>query len=122
MRLFQTFDQFLFQLFPNYRHSIQRNGTSLTISDVSKEEDWFEVWLIPETRRMTTFELKQAGSELNVEIERGTQVVVDTVRATLEEKLGPLLPALEALLRQNGVDINALASPPDPRQITGKQD
>ncbi len=68
------------------------------------------------------FELKQAGSELSVEIERGTQVVVDTVRATLEEKLGPLLPALEALLRQNGVDINTLASPPDPRQITGKQD
>lgn len=112
--------QWMKYIFP--KGYIALNGTSLTISDVNKEEDWFEVWLIPETRRMTTFEAKQAGSALNVEIERGTQVVVDTVRATLEEKLGPLLPALEALLRQNGVDINSLASPSVPPQIPGKQD
>ena len=60
---------------------------------------------------MTTFELKNAGSAINVEIERGTQVVVDTVRATLEEKLGVLLPALEALLIKNGIDVNLLAAP-----------
>jgi riboflavin synthase len=87
---------------------IALNGASLTIAEVNKTEGWFEVWLIPETRRMTTFEDKQAGSTLNVEIERGTQVVVDTVRATLEEKLGPLLPALEALLKQNGIDLSDL--------------
>ena len=90
---------------------IALNGTSLTISEVNKEVGWFEVWLIPETRRMTTFELKTAGSAINVEIERGTQVVVDTVRATLEEKLGALLPALEALLIKNGIDVNLLAAP-----------
>lgn len=87
------------------------NGTSLTIAEVDKVAASFDVWLIPETRRMTTFELKTAGAELNIEIERGTQVVVDTVRDTLEEKLGALLPAIEALLIKNGIDIHALASP-----------
>ncbi len=50
------------------------NGASLTIADVDKKEAWFDVWLIPETRRMTTFESKQSGSKLNIEIERSTQV------------------------------------------------
>ncbi len=84
------------------------NGTSLTISEVDKQEGWFEVWLIPETRRMTTFEDKQPGDNLNIEIERSTQVVVDTVRDTLQESLGPLLPLFEKLLIEQGVDISAL--------------
>jgi len=87
------------------------NGTSLTISEVNKKENWFEVWLIPETRRMTTFELKQAGSSLNIEIERTTQVMVDTVRDALDEKLGHLLPVLEQLLQQQGLDLDSLAVP-----------
>ncbi|MGL6039672.1 MAG: riboflavin synthase subunit alpha [Deefgea sp.] len=87
------------------------NGASLTVSEVDKTEGWFEVWLIPETRRMTVFERKVVGDQLNIEIERATQVVVDTVRDCLEERLGSLLPALEALLAQQGVDINALALP-----------
>ncbi|MBL4829885.1 MAG: riboflavin synthase subunit alpha [Aliivibrio sp.] len=86
------------------------NGASLTISDVDKKEGCFDVWLIPETRRMTVFESKVVGDALNIEIERGTQVVVDTVRATLEENLGELLPMLEALLEKQGVDVSALAS------------
>ncbi|HWW04252.1 MAG TPA: riboflavin synthase subunit alpha [Collimonas sp.] len=88
---------------------IALNGTSLTVSEVNREESWFEIWLIPETRRVTNFEGKAVGDMINIEIERGTQVVVDTVRATLEEKLGVLLPALEDLLKKNGVDINSLA-------------
>ncbi len=87
------------------------NGASLTVSEVNKAEGWFEVWLIPETRRMTVFEHKTVGDQLNIEIERATQVVVDTVRECLEERLGSLLPALESLLAQQGVDINALALP-----------
>lgn len=87
------------------------NGTSLTISEVNKKENWFEVWLIPETRRMTTFELKQAGSSLNIEIERATQVMVDTVRDALDEKLGRLLPVLEQLLQQQGLDLDSLTVP-----------
>ncbi|MBV8605335.1 MAG: riboflavin synthase subunit alpha [Pelomonas sp.] len=74
------------------------NGASLTVADANKAEGWFEVWLIPETLRMTTFGAKAVGAELNIEIERQTQVIVDTVRAAVEERLGPLLPQLEKLL------------------------
>lgn len=76
------------------------NGASLTIAEVNREEHWFEVWLIPETLRMTVFGSKQVGDVLNIEIERQTQVVVDTVRNMLQETLGPLMPALNALLAQ----------------------
>jgi riboflavin synthase len=87
---------------------IALNGASLTISEVNKKEEWFEVWLIPETRRMTVFEAKIAGDHINVEIERSTQVIVDTVRDTLQESLGPLLPLFEKLLLEQGVDIDSL--------------
>ena len=86
------------------------NGASLTVSDANKAEGWFEVWLIPETLRMTTFGDKGVGAALNIEIERQAQVFVDTVRSAIDEKLGPLLPALEALLRQQGLDIDDIAS------------
>ena len=74
------------------------NGASLTVAEANKTENWFEVWLIPETLRMTTFADKGIGDELNIEIERQTQVIVDTVRAAVEERLGPLMPAIEKLL------------------------
>ncbi|MBK1689168.1 riboflavin synthase subunit alpha [Rubrivivax gelatinosus] len=85
------------------------NGASLTVAEADREAGWFEVWLIPETLRQTTFGEKAPGAALNVEIERATQVFVDTVRATLEERLGPLLPALESLLRERGLNPEALA-------------
>lgn len=78
------------------------NGASLTVAEADRRAGWFEVWLIPETLRMTTFADKREGDALNIEIERSTQVIVDTVRDTLEERLGPMLPALEALLRERG--------------------
>ena len=84
------------------------NGASLTVSDANKAEGWFEAWLIPETLRMTTFADKTAGAALNIEIERSTQVMVDTVRDALDERLGALLPALTDLLRERGVDVDAL--------------
>jgi riboflavin synthase len=84
------------------------NGASLTVSDANRAEGWFEVWLIPETLRMTTFANKRAGDALNIEIERSTQVMVDTVRDAVDERLGPLLPALTALLKERGVDVEAL--------------
>jgi riboflavin synthase len=76
------------------------NGASLTIAEAHREEHWFEVWLIPETLRMTVFADKKEGDLLNIEIERSTQVMVDTVRMMLEEKLGPFMPALEAIMAQ----------------------
>jgi riboflavin synthase len=91
------------------------NGASLTVAEARRERDgsgWFEVWLIPETLRMTTFGDKPEGSQLNIEIERQTQVFVDTVRDAIDERLGPLRPALEALLRQQGLSLDDLARPP----------
>lgn len=80
------------------------NGASLTIAEANRSEGWFEVWLIPETLRMTTFADKGPGAKLNIEVERSTQVIVDTVRELIDERLGPLLPALEGLLRERGID------------------
>lgn len=88
------------------------NGTSLTISDADRNANWFEVWLIPETRRMTTFEEKKAGDRLNIEIERSTQVMVDTVRDTVQETLGKLQPVLEALLKEKGLSLDDFLSGP----------
>lgn len=87
---------------------IALNGASLTIATVDKKDGWFEVWLIPETLRMTTMINKGVGDKLNIEIERGTQVVVDTIRDSIEENLGALTPLFEKLLEEQGVDINAL--------------
>lgn len=86
------------------------NGASLTVSEVCKESGYFEVWLIPETRRMTTFEEKEPGASVNIEIERGIQVVVDTIQTTLEENLGKLYPLIEQLLQANNIDLNALVN------------
>jgi riboflavin synthase len=82
------------------------NGASLTVAEAQRDpggSGWFEVWLIPETLRMTTFGDKLVGDLLNVEIERSTQVMVDTVRDAVAERLGPLLPALEACARERGL-------------------
>jgi riboflavin synthase len=82
------------------------NGASLTVAEAQRDpggSGWFEVWLIPETLRMTTFGDKRVGDSLNVEIERSTQVMVDTVRDAVAERLGPLLPALEAFARERGL-------------------
>jgi riboflavin synthase len=86
---------------------IALDGASLTVAEAQSERDgsgWFEVWLIPETLRMTTFGARREGDALNVEIERQTQVIVDTVRAAVDERLGPLLPALQAFARERGID------------------
>lgn len=88
------------------------NGASLTVAEVNRQEGWFEVWLIPETRRMTAFESKRVGDGLNIEIERSTQVVVDTVREAVDESLGALKPLLEGLLREKGLSLDDLVKPP----------
>jgi riboflavin synthase len=64
------------------------NGTSLTVSSLDKAASTFQVWFIPETLRMTTFGEKKEGDDVNLEIDRGTQVVVDTIRDFLEERFG----------------------------------
>lgn len=54
------------------------NGCSLTIAEVTDES--FSVYLIPETRDITTFGAVKAGDQINVEIDSSTQAIVDTVR------------------------------------------
>jgi riboflavin synthase len=87
------------------------NGASLTVAEASHETGgggWFEVWLIPETLRMTTFADKLEGDAVHIEIERATQVMVDTVRRTVDERLGLLIPALEQWARSQGLSLQSL--------------
>ena len=84
------------------------NGCSLTVSDVNRDEGWFDVWLIPETRRATTFDAKGVNDNVNIEIERSTQVVVDTIRDSVQETLGELTGIVTTLLAEKGVDIEEL--------------
>ena len=66
------------------------NGASLTVAECGREGDgsgWFEVWLIPETLRLTTFAGKAVGDAVHLEIDRQTQVIVDTVERVLAERL-----------------------------------
>jgi riboflavin synthase len=76
------------------------NGASLTVAEAQREAGdagWFEVWLIPETLRMTTFAQLGQGDAVNIEIERQTQVIVDTVRVAVDEQLAPYRAMLDAL-------------------------
>ncbi|NGY03259.1 riboflavin synthase subunit alpha [Solimonas terrae] len=106
----ETFRRYVFA-----KGYIAVNGASLTVSECDKRQGWFEVWLIPETRRVTTLDGKQVGDSLNIEIERGTQVVVDTVRDTVRESLGKLQPLLEALLQEKGLTLDELIELPEGR-------
>jgi riboflavin synthase len=95
------------------------NGCSLTAAEVNRTEGWFEVWLIPETLRLTTFAAKREGDAVNLEIERQTQVFVDTVREAVREavaeRLGALTPMLEQWLRERGQSLDEVAAlPPIP--------
>ncbi len=63
------------------------NGASLTLAEVHRARDgsgWLEVWLIPETLRMTTFAQKHKGATVNIEVDRQTQILVDTIRDAFE--------------------------------------
>lgn len=57
------------------------NGCSLTVGEV--EENRFSVYLIPETRRATTFGTMPEGTKVNLEIDPQTQVIVDTVERVM---------------------------------------
>lgn len=82
------------------------NGASLTVAQAHCDPDgsgWFEVWLIPETLRLTTFGSKAPGDALHIEVDRATQALVETVRRTVDEHLGPLRPLLQALAQERGL-------------------
>lgn len=109
-------EEFRRYIFP--KGYIAINGCSLTVSEVSRSEGWIEIWLIPETRRMTSLDDKKVGDRLNIEIERGTQVVVDTVREAVDESLGKLKPLLEAIAANAGLSIEDLIRIPSLPSLT----
>ena len=58
---------------------IALNGASLTLTYVDKKAGEFRVSFIPETLAKTTFGTSHVGDPVNVEVDRTTQVIVDTV-------------------------------------------
>lgn len=61
------------------------NGCSLTVGE-AQVEGLFSVHLIPETRRITTFEAVRVGDHLNVEIDTQTQAIVETVERVMADR------------------------------------
>lgn len=80
------------QVPPNYRKYVFNkgflaiHGASLTVSDYQPTEGLFKVYLIPETLRLTNLGRFKEGDELNFEIDRRTQVIVDTVENYLSQR------------------------------------
>lgn len=71
---------------------IALNGASLTVASVQSDESKFTVWLIPETLRATNFATKKVGDFVNLEIDRTTQIVVDTTERFLSERISDSHP------------------------------
>lgn len=69
------------------------NGCSLTIAEVSQES--FTVYLIPETRDVTTFADIKVGSKVNLEIDPSTQATVDTIKELMAS--GQLAELIESV-------------------------
>lgn len=60
------------------------NGASLTIGAVS--DNRFNIHLIPETLRLTTFDRLDVGSKINIEIDSMTQTIVATVERMMKQE------------------------------------
>lgn len=60
------------------------NGASLTVGEVVGHE--FNIHLIPETLRLTTFETAKLGDHVNLEIDSMTQTIVATVERMMKQE------------------------------------
>lgn len=65
---------------------IALNGASLTITGVDRAASRCTISLIPETLAKTTFGTVAVGDDVNVEIDRSTQAIVDTVERVLAQR------------------------------------
>jgi riboflavin synthase len=61
------------------------DGSSLTVGEV-RPEGFFDVHLIPETLRVTSFGHKRVGDRINVELDSRTVAIVETVERVLAER------------------------------------
>ena len=82
---FKTSSDIVKYIFPKGYVAI--NGVSLTVGDVSREDNLFNVYLIPETLRRTNLSNKLVGDLVNVEIESQTRNTVDTITQITKENI-----------------------------------
>ncbi|MGB1949238.1 MAG: riboflavin synthase subunit alpha [Marinobacter sp.] len=83
---FEVPDAWARYIFP--KGYIAINGASLTIGEVTGNR--FNVHLIPETLRATTFGDLQEGDVVNIEIDSQTQTIVDTLARLGYDRPAPL--------------------------------
>lgn len=62
------------------------HGCSLTVATMDRSSGIFSVCLIPETLRATNLGELREGDRVNIEVDRQTQVIVDTVERVLAEQ------------------------------------
>lgn len=62
------------------------HGCSLTVAEYDRHSGMFSVCLIPETLRVTNLGALTPGQYVNIEVDRQTQVIVDTVERVLAER------------------------------------
>lgn len=59
------------------------DGSSLTVGDTLPELGLFYLHIIPETLRLTKFDLKQVNSRVNIEFDHKTKTIVDSIERIL---------------------------------------
>jgi riboflavin synthase len=77
-------------------------GASLTVNAWDETARTFRVNLIPETLRLTTFGAKKVGDRVNLEIDRQTQVIVDTIDRALRRALQERGQGSDLLIESRG--------------------
>lgn len=87
--IFRAQEEWMKYIFP--KGFIALDGCSLTVGFVDRRACRFCVYLIPETLRRTTFAHKRVGDAVNLEVERQTQAIVDTMNIFLEKLEAKLL-------------------------------
>ena len=77
------------------------DGSSLTVGTVNKSQNSFEVYLIPETLRVTNFSKRTVGGHINLEPDMKTMLVVETVQtylSSIQTRLEKIEKKLEKVL------------------------
>jgi riboflavin synthase len=76
------------------------DGSSLTVGLTNKKQCSFEIYLIPETLRVTHFASKNKGDQVNLEPDMKTMILVETVRdyfSAVEDRLEKIENKLKSI-------------------------